>query len=197
MASTTGCLDDPAALLEQRVCIHNVSKDARGTLELNAKEPEACGTPECVTLKTVHRFKVELRRHECDSKSGALLDGTLVVERLVTAFERDGLQRGVHAGDFDWFIDGGGLIRGRISGITNAGTHRAPVFKPCERCHEPGVLIGRLCGEIEQAPPGADYLQRAKVVATYKVQFKASDQGGDDPDIQGTVEGVVIVPCQG
>lgn len=194
MALPPGCLDDPEALFENRFCVHNLSKDAHGNLELINSEPQKCAKPGCLTLKTLHRFKVELRRHDCDSPDGALLDGTLVVERLVTAFERDGLHRGVHAGDFQWFVDAGGLISGRISGITNAGTHREPIFKPCERCDQRGVLIGRLCGEIEQAPPGADYLQRAKIVATYKVSFDPSEDGGQG-GVRGTLEGVVVVPC--
>jgi hypothetical protein len=192
MAFPTGCLDEPSVLLKERLCVHNVSKDMRGDLDLNVSEHEKCAEPECLTLKTVHRFKVELRRHDCDSNLGGLLDGTLVIERLVTAFERDGLQRGVHAGDFEWFTQGG-LVRGRMSGITNAGTHREPVFDPCERCHQPGVLTGRLCGEVVEAQVGE--LRECKVVATYKVRFDPSEKGGDG-GVYGTLEGMVICPCR-
>lgn len=192
MAFPRGCLDSPPALLKERLCVHNVSKNARGTLERNVSKGEKCGDPECLTLKTVHRFKVELRRHDCDSPLGASIDGTLVVERLVTAFDRDGHQRGVHAGDFQWFIDGGGSIRGRISGITNAGTHRAPVFDPCERCHLPGVFTGRLCGEVAD-PPSAE-LRGAKIVALYQVRYDPSVEGGSG-EVRGTLEGVLVAPC--
>lgn len=192
MAFPAGCLDEPSVLLKERLCVHNVSKDARGDLVLNSSEHEKCAEPECVTLKTVHRFKVELRSHDCDSPLGQRLEGTLVAERFVTAFENDGLQRGVHAGDFEWFINGGGLVRGRLSGITNAGTHRAPVFDARERCHQPGVLTGRLCGEVVDAPIGE--LRECKVVAIYKVRFDPSEKGGEG-GVYGTVEGMVICPC--
>lgn len=192
MAFPPGCLDEPSDLLKARLCLNNVSKDVRGELVLNVSDLEKCAEPECLTLKTVHRLKVEVQRYECDSHLGSLLDGTLVVERLVSAFERDGLQRGVHAGDFEWST-GGGLIRGRMSGITNAGTHREPVFKACERCHQPGVLTGRLCGEVVDAAGGGE-LRECKVVAIYKIRFDPTEKGGEG-DVYGTLEGMVICPC--
>ena len=87
MAFPPGCLDEPPVLLKERLCVHNVSKDVRGELDLNVSELEKCAKPECRTLKTVHRLKVEVRGHDCDSQLGKLLDGTLEVERLVTAFK--------------------------------------------------------------------------------------------------------------
>jgi hypothetical protein len=54
MALTPGCLDEPPVLLTERVCVHDVSKDVRGELDLNDSELEKCVAPECRTLKTVH-----------------------------------------------------------------------------------------------------------------------------------------------
>ncbi|HEX5719309.1 MAG TPA: hypothetical protein VF179_24315 [Thermoanaerobaculia bacterium] len=191
MSFPPGCLDEPSVLLKERLCVHNVSKDVRGELVRNVTEFEKCAEPGCLTLKTVHDLKVEVRSHDCDSKLGQLLDGTLVVERLVTAFEEDGLHRGVHAGDFVWKSKGG-LIRGRMSGITNAGTHREPVFKPCERCDERGVFTGRLCGEVVDA--NVSELKESKVVAIYKIRYDPSEKGGEG-SVYGTLEGMVICPC--
>lgn len=192
MAFPPGCLDEPPVLLKERLCVHNVSKDVRGELDLNVSQIEKCLTPECRTLKTVHGLKVDVGGHDCDSSLGKLLDGTLVVDRLVTAFEEDGLHRGVHAGDFRWESKGA-LIHGRMSGITNAGTHRAPVFEPCERCDERGVLTGRLCGEVVEAQVGE--LRECKVVAIYKIRFDPSEKGGSG-GVYGTLEGMVICPCR-
>ena len=193
MALSPGCLDEPSELLRERICLHDVSKDVRGELDQNVEEHEKCGVPECRTLKTVHRLKVEVRGHDCDSGLGKLLDGTLVVDRLVTAFEEDGHHRGIHAGDFQWESKGA-VIRGRMSGVTNAGTHRAPVFEPgCERCDERGVLTGRLCGEVVEAHVGE--LRECKVVAIYKIRFDPSEGGGSGA-VYGTLEGMVICPCR-
>jgi len=191
MPPLPGCLDEPSALLRKRLCVHNVSKDVRGELAPIVSKIEKCAKPECRTLKTGHGLKVEVLGHDCDSGLGKLLDGTLVVKRLVTAFEEDGLHHGVHAGDFVWKSKGG-LIKGRMSGITNAGTHREPVFKPCERCDERGVLTGRLCGEVVDANVGE--LKESKVVAIYKIRFDPSEKGGEGA-VHGTLEGMVICPC--
>lgn len=192
MAFPPGCLDEPPVLLKERLCVHNVSKDVRGELDLNVSQFEKCAEPGCVTLKTVHGLKVDVGGHDCDSKLGKLLDGILVVDRLVTAFEEDGLHRGVHAGDFIWKSQGA-LIHGRMSGITNAGIHREPPFNPCERCDEKGVLTGRLCGEVVDAFVGE--LRECKVVAVYKIRFDPSEKGGAG-GIYGTLEGMVICPCR-
>jgi hypothetical protein len=192
MALTPECLDEPPVLLTERVCVHDLSKDVRGELDLNDSELEKCVAPECRTLKTVHRLRVEVRGHDCDSHLGKLLDGKLVVDRLVTAFEEDGHHRGIHAGDFRWESEGA-VIAGRMSGVTNAGTHRAPVFEPgCERCAERGVLTGRLCGEVVEAHVGE--LRECKVVAIYKIRFDPSEDGGSGT-VYGTLEGMVICPC--
>jgi hypothetical protein len=62
---------------------------------------------------------------------------TLFVGRLVTAFEIDGEHRGFHAGDFEWTVTAGLKVAGRMSGVTNVGTHREPPLKP-------GLLFARL-----------------------------------------------------
>ena len=49
-------------------------------------------------------------------------------------------QRGLHGGNFTWL--GQRLFAtGTLSGITNAGTHRKPVFDPaCQECHQPTFM---------------------------------------------------------
>ena len=78
------------------------------------------------------------------------LTGSLKVARLASAFKKNGMGRGLHAGQFVW--EGTGVtIKGTLNGITNAGTHRAPAFKECQVCKEVGVMEGTLCGTVVKA----------------------------------------------
>jgi len=188
------CPDDPSYLLERDVCLNALSKDLEGGLELLDRKEHRCEKPECATLTTVHRLKVEVLPHPpCDSHLGSLLNGTLVVERLVTVFDQDGMHRGFHAGDFQWFGQGAMAV-GRISGVTNAGTHREPAFQACQRCESPGVMEGRLCGSIVDTQTGE--LKECQVIGDYRIRFDPS-QGGGSGGVRGTFEGVLVCPCLG
>lgn len=189
----TKCLDGPEEILRAEFCVNPLSKDLRGYIDLLERDEHRCTRPECRTLKTAHRFKVAARSHLCDSAVGQLLDGTLIIERLASAFDRNGEQRGFHGGDFQWITGDGTKVVGRMSGITNAGTHRAPAFQGCQRCHQPGVLEGRMCGEVVETRH--DELQGCWVQAAYRVTFDPGAGGGDGA-VFGTLEGVVICPCQ-
>src|SRR5260221_14166071 len=112
----TQCLDDPGTILQKEWCLSALSKDLSGTLHLTDSKSHQCHTPSCKTLKTVHQLKVKAVSHQpCDSHTGLLLDGTIVVERLATVFDQDGVHRGFHAGDFVWQGTVGIQVTGRMS----------------------------------------------------------------------------------
>jgi hypothetical protein len=113
----TTCLDDPATILEKEWCLSALSKDLSGELHLGDSKSHQCQTPPCKTLKTVNGLKMEVAAHPpCDSRPSALLNGSIVVERLVTVFDQDGNHRGFHAGDFLWNGAAGIQVKGRMSG---------------------------------------------------------------------------------
>jgi hypothetical protein len=189
------CLDDPGTILQKDWCVSALSKDLSGTLHLGETKPHQCTKPVCKTLKTVHQLTVKVATHApCDSKAGTLLDGTLVVERLVTVFDQDGTHRGLHAGDFTWHGTAGITVAGRMSGVTNVGSHRAPAFTECQKCDDKGVMEGRLCGQITS--PNTPALNGCQVVADYRIKFDPGATGGQGA-IRGTLEGVIVCSCSG
>jgi len=193
MADAVKCPDDPAAILKQRFCLSGLSKNLRGRLKLAEKDEQRCEEPACRTLKTVHVLKVDVRANRpCDSRLGQALSGTLVVERLVSAFDTDGMHRGFHAGDFLW-TGSGVKVAGRMSGMTNVGTHREPAFRACQRCDERGVMEGRLCGEVVSTENRA--LRGCQVVGAYRIRFDPG-VGGGEGEVAGTFEGDLICPCR-
>jgi hypothetical protein len=140
-----------------------------------------------------HELKVEVVAHApCDSPEGRVLNGTLDVARLITAFEQDGDHRGLHAGDFVW-TGVGTQVAGRMSGMTNVGTHRQPAFDKCQVCHARGVMEGRLCGEIVEAHDPK--LKGCEVFGVYRIRFDPSAKGGSG-GVAGTFEGVIVCPCK-
>jgi len=187
------CLEDPRALWDRPICLNPVSKNVRGDLRLLERELQTCEPDDCRTLKTDHLLKVEVRGHEpCDSKASELLDGVLNVRRLITAFmDGSGENRGLHTGAFDWIGDGA-RVRGTMSGTTNAGTHREPVFDPCQQCRAPGYMEGRLCGRILKAKD--ERLRGCRVAASYRLLFDPSE-GAIDSGITGTIEGLIVCTC--
>ena len=66
---------------------------------------------------------------DCDGEASACLDGRFLVRNLVHALIEDGQGRGPHTGDFVWRGDCLAVV-GEMSGMTNVGTHRAPVSIP-------------------------------------------------------------------
>ncbi len=188
-----GYLDDARRLWERRLCLEPVSKNVEGRLELLNRERQECEEPKCLTLKTDHLLKLEVRSNDpCDSDVGKRLDGVLVVRRLVHALNNGtGEGRGIHTGEFVWMADGM-QIEGELSGMTNVGTHREPPFDPCQQCHDPGYMEGRLCGRIVKAED--DRLLGCRVVAAYRFRFDASE-GFQDTGVRGTIEGAVVCTC--
>jgi len=191
--ATPKCPDDPPTLLKQPLCLSALSKDLKGSLDLHVSDPHTCKEPGCTTLKTGHGLKLEAHAHApCDSHLGQVLNGTIEVGRHITAFEQDGNHRGLHAGDFVW-TGTGAKAAGRISGMTNVGTHREPPFKPCQTCDSRGVLEGRLCGEILEAKDPA--LVGVQILGVYLIRFDPSTKGGSGA-VSGTFEGTLVRPCK-
>jgi hypothetical protein len=187
------CPDAPQHILRRKVCLNAASKDVKGRLKLLNGERQHCDESGCKTLKTVHGLKVQVRRHApCDSKAARPLDGTLVVEKLATVFEQTGFGRGMHAGDFVLQGRLGVVVRGRLSGMTNVGTHRRPHLEGCQKCRAPGMMEGRLCGRIEEAKDPA--LKGCDVFGTYRLRFEPTADGGSGT-IVGAFEGVIVCPC--
>src|SRR5437773_2077284 len=189
----TQCLDDPATILQKEWCVSAVSKDLTGNIHLSDSKAHQCQTPSCKTLKTVHQVMLKAVGHApCDSPISKLLDGEIVVERLVSVFDQDGNHRGFHAGDFVW--KGVGVqVTGRMSGVTNEGSHRAPAFNACQQCNDRGVMEGRLCGQI--ASTAHPELNGCQVIAAYRIKFDPGTTGGQGA-VHGTLEGVIVCPCQ-
>lgn len=187
----TQCFDDPAGILDKAFCVSAVSKDLKGELKRSSSTQKKCQTPKCTTLRTVHALKVEVKATNCDSPVAAPLNGTLGT-KLSTAFDTDGNHRGVHAGDFTWAGAGGLKITGRMSGVTNEGSHRRPI-QDCQKCSDIGIMEGRLCGQVidgGQTPK----LKGCQVTAAYRIKFDPSKTGGDGAVI-GTLEGVLMCFC--
>jgi hypothetical protein len=194
MPTAVPCLDDPATILKQSMCLASVSKNLLdGSFKLAESKLQECKKPGCKTLKAVHAVHLPVKLNEhCDSSRSKALDGAIDIARLVTAFDQDGNHRGFHAGDFVW--KGAGItVTGRVSGITNEGTHRKPVFADCQPCDARGVMEGRLCGQVTAAD-AAD-LKDATVEAAYRLRFEPAANGASGA-INGTLEGVIITPCK-
>lgn len=189
--ATFQCLEDPAAILEKAFCVTHVSKNLEGKLVLTSMKDQKCKEPKCQTRRVAHALKVIVTRTRCDSDPGKFLDGDLTV-KLSTAFDTDGMHRGFHSGDFSWTGVGGLLITGRMSGITNTGTHRRPI-KDCQKCNDVGILEGRLCGEIIKG--GDSKLKGCQVMAAYRIKFDPSEKGGSGA-VVGTIDGVIVCFCK-
>jgi hypothetical protein len=189
------CPDSAREIIARHVCLSSFSKNVDGELRLLHEEEERCAPLECVTLKTEHFLTLRVAPNQpCDEAAAAVLNGVFRVTDLAQAFEHgDGNRRGYHGGDFRWNGQAGLVAAGTISGMTNAGILRDPVFQPaCERCNNPGIMIGRLCGTIMRAEQ--QRLVGCNVFGVYRLHFDPSKTGGQG-GVRGTVEGTIICPC--
>lgn len=186
------CLDDPSTIFKQKMCVNAVSKNFKATIKLVDRAEQKCERPECRTLKTIHALKIGVvSNNPCDSKLGKTLTGTIVVERLASAFDQDGAHRGFHAGDLSWKT-ASFLAEGRMSGVTNAGTHRMPIFNDCQPCDARGFMEGRICGEIVDT--NKPELKGCQLIGTYRIKFPPTATGPNGAG-QGTIEAVLVCPC--
>ena len=195
MPTKVQCFDDPAIVLRKSVCLSALSKNMKGVLKPSVKQEHKCEVPTCRTLKTVHALKLALVvNRPCDSRLSRSFGGSIVIERFVTAFDQDGFHRGAHAGDFVWTSPSGIRAIGRMSGMTNVGTHRRPVFADCQPCDARGVMEGRLCGNVVEARDQA--LRGCQIMGSYRIKFDQSIAGGSGR-VTAVLEGVIICPCRG
>ena len=177
---------DPVAFHKEPICMVPVSKDLSGRFIQKAVDKQECKSPRCSTLKALHAFELKVTSHkQCDKEPDAL-DGALK-GKLSFAYIDTGEYRGYHTGKFEWSGSASRLI-GRLSGVTNAGTHRDPLMD-CEKCEAPGHMEGRLDAVVVRGEH-----QGCRLLATYMVGF---DQSADaaDTKAQGTLEGVLICSC--
>ena len=187
------CFDDPKLVFGESVCILSTSKDLKGELSPPKQREQVCREQHCETIHTLCKLDASLHTDPpCDSERARILDGRFVVRDLATAYDINVKHRGVHAGDFIW-IGHGIELSGRMSGITNAGILRARVFEPaCEKCLEPLVMIGRICGTVTKASD--PHLTRASIIAVYR--FQLIEPRPDQPTrLKGTLEGALVPPC--
>jgi hypothetical protein len=193
-AAPGSCFDNPDDVLGSDTCVATLSKDVRGKTTLQSSKRHVCEKDDCVTLRTRGVLKVALASHApCDGPLAKILSGSLSIRTLATAYEKNGLGRGVHAGDFRWISATNDEIDGRISGITNGGLVRAAPFGPgVEKCASKGILVGRLCGRVVKSENPK--LAQAQIVATYRLHMTQTAKGGSGA-VLGTLEGVVITPC--
>jgi hypothetical protein len=194
MAMRIPCFDDPKEILDTEVCLFLVSKDLQGELHPVEAEIEQCAPRDCRTLKTVHVLQLNATRGPCDPEEfTGLLNGAFTVTDLTTAFlDGDGTLRGVHGGTFRW-KGGGARVSGSLSGLTNAGTHRGPIFDDCQPCDAPGYMEGRLCGRMDRRSDRR--FVGCELVGTYRLRFEPSPEGGAGR-IEGTLEAAVICRCK-
>jgi hypothetical protein len=174
---------------KERICMWAVSKDLKGEFAVAEQEEQKCRRPGCMTLKARVRFKVQVTPHgPCDARASRAFDGTIEGELLFAHID-SGEGRGYHLGRFEWAGADSALI-GRMSGVTNAGTHRSPAA-PCEPCDQRGHMEGRLDAIVVDGK-----YQRCRVLATYVINYDTSYKA-QDTAIIGTLEGVLICPCEG
>ncbi|ADB73512.1 hypothetical protein [Geodermatophilus obscurus] len=187
------CSATPAEIFAAEVCLYELSKDAEGQLSRPEGQQHVCPEDDCRTLTTDQDLELSLRPHDCDSDVGRLFDGELRSVDLATVYvDGDGTRRGMHTATFSWRCQIG-LVQGTLAGLTNEGTHRAPVFDECQRCGETGVMEGRLCGRlVRSAEPR---LAGAQVVAAYRLRFDSSREGALG-GVRGTLEGLVVRTCE-
>ncbi len=187
------CDGRPEELARSVLCLDDLSKDVKGELKIIDVEDRVCDKLGCKTLVVEHLLRAEVISHRCDSELGALFDGTLVVRNLTTVFaDASGMRRGLHTARFQ-LRTAIGVVQGRMSGMTNEGTHREPAFKGCQECGEIGVMEGQLCGRVVRAKDPA--LRGAQVTAAYRFAFEPSDRGGEG-GLAGTIEGVLVRNCE-
>jgi hypothetical protein len=195
MPTTHTCPDEPELMWQRTSCLYSLSKNVEGVLDLLESERDECRDRRCVTLRTRHVIKLGVKGNQpCDSPEAVQLDGSLYAVNLVHHFrDGSGNERGTHTADFRW-TGAGAIAVGRMSGITNAGTHRRPVFDDCQPCDARGFMEGSFCGTIVRAADPA--FRGCGVVGTYRLRFDPSEKGGEGA-VQGTVEGVITCACAG
>jgi hypothetical protein len=179
---------NPREMIEIKFCMSEVSKELKGQFTVLDRDLQECKDPPCKTLKGLIAVEAEVNPHKpCDSRISGILNGMIKGE-LAFAYIEDGTRRGIHAGEFEWH-GADAMLKGRMSGVTNAGTHHPPAGT-CEPCDRGGHMEGRLDAVVVEGK-----MLGYRVWAAYAIDF---DSGFDvqDTGFQGTIEGVLIAPCR-
>jgi hypothetical protein len=188
MAAVDCWIDSTEALREHTWCLLRVSKDLRGDYRLEEQESRSCAGPGCRSLVTTHTVRFEVAPGECDEVPE--LDGLLEAAPFCNVFEdANPFDRAVHSAEVRWAPSGGGAVVGTMTGLTNAGTHRPPAAVRCEECSSFAHLEGRLCATID----GVQRLGGCELVAVYCLSARPNGWNGR---LEGTLEGVVVRPCE-
>jgi hypothetical protein len=191
----TRCPDNPRTMAAGRFCLASLSKDLRGKAAKPDPRRHSCGEPKCETLVSAQVVELELVSHgDCDDDLARLLDGGLKLSLIHAMKDGDTRARGFHYARFEWSAPGT-LIVGEMSGATNAGVHREPAFKACEKCESIPIDEGRFCGQVERARRKA--FEGAQVFGIYRLDLDDPTQDGFAGAVKGTLEGVVLQPCRG
>jgi hypothetical protein len=184
----------PDEFFSTRVCLAEISKNLTGGLYLLDHDDQTCRERDCQTLKTSHALRAGVESNPpCDSELGQSLDGRFVVRNLVTAFtDGKSKRRGVHVGNFRW-LGKGAQAQGQLSGLSNAGTHRKPIFRDCEPCDAVGYLQGCFRGRVIEAEDRS--LLGCDIYGTYRLQV-SSWEDAKLVKVKGTIEGSFVCPCR-
>ena len=168
---------------EEKVCMVKVSKDLSGSFTVIRQEWQECAAPLPNTLKAMIALKAQVTSHSpCDDPNYArVFDGDIQGE-LVFAYMDSGSDRGYHVGKFEWH-GGDALLVGKMSGVTNAGTHRA-----CEPCDQGGHMEGRLDAIVVEGK-----FEGGRLLAVYVISYDTSGEA-QDTGFSGALEGVLILP---
>lgn len=178
-------------MLRQQVCLTPLSRNLEGELGRPDNEIRKCRRRDCATLVGAQSLILKLAdATDCDQLPA--LDGAVEVRDLVHVFDATGSDRGIHSGDFRW-ESSIGLIMGRLSGITNAGTHRPPVFAECQRCRD-SVMEGQFQGVV--CRPKSPEFTDCQLFGAYRLQIDAGREGLPAQGVRGTLEGVLITSCR-
>jgi len=192
------CLDSCAYILDNTFCLYDISKDIReGSLRPALLDRELCPDRRCETFKTIHQLELELHPGPCDSEQSLPHNGRLYSCDLTHALKpRNGTPegRGFHGGTFTW-ADQGFLATGTLSGITNVGTHRGPIFDPaCQLCDEIRFMEGRFCGIIRRSADRG--LVGCQVFGAYRLQFAQELTAPRNGVRGGVLEGLTVCECR-
>ncbi|MDH5605517.1 MAG: hypothetical protein OEY93_01405 [Anaerolineae bacterium] len=192
--------EEQKLMLAAPMCLYEISKDMKGDIHLDPEmtHPEKCknNLGECTTIKTIENIKMSvIDNGKCDSEISREVCMGDFSAKLMAVLRDNSDGRGYHSGRFRWEFKDLFVAQGRMSGITNAGTHRFPLLD-CEPCnalaHMEGFLDGYVTG-INYIPEtrGQEY---SRLVGSYAIQIDWH-KGGMDGDLLGILEGMLIGPC--
>jgi hypothetical protein len=182
--SATSALSDSARLGGAPLAMWAISQLARGTFGVQRRALDHAAAWGQDSLVTEYSVALEFFANtECETVMNTELGGPLTGRIIVVNIDGKATERGVHAGSFTWGRQGN--IHGILSGISNAGTHRPPLYDAV-RFDQPGQFVGRLDGTFEHPMLG-----RCVLTASYVIDL-ADPRDDTTTDVKGILEGVVM-----